>query len=112
MELTRVEIFRAMNGRDVQNVKELEGQYIKPVAFHTHEYEDQEGKTHNVLVIKDGKSGELCKTEVRAFIQKFLAYDEAFGTLPDDEKPELVIKPITSKKGNRYVDFDVIDNGV
>ena len=110
MELTRVEIFRAMNGRDVQNVKELEGQYIVPVAYHTHEYEDMEGKTHNVLVLKDGKTGNLCKTEVKAFIQKFLAYDEAFGTLADNEKPEMLIKPVVSKKGNKYIDFDVVDN--
>ena len=53
MELTRVEIFRAMNGSEVQNVKDLEGQYIIPVAYHAHEYEDPDGKIHNVLVIKD-----------------------------------------------------------
>lgn len=109
MELTRVEIFRAMNGSEVPNVKDFEGQYILPVAYHTHEYEDQDGKTHNVLVLKDGKTGALCKTEVKAFIQKFMAYDEAFGTLPDNEKPEMVIKPKTSKKGNKYIDFDVVD---
>lgn len=109
MELTRVEIFRAMNGREVRNVKEFEGKQIRPVAYHTHEYEDQDGKTHNVLVIKDGKTGELCKTEVKAFVQKFMAYDEAFGGLPDEEKPEMIIKPQTSKKGNKYIDFDVVE---
>lgn len=108
MELTRVEIFKAMNSRDVTNVKEAEGQILLPVAFHTHEYQDQDGKTHNVLVIKDGKSGQLYKSETRNFITKFLAYDEAFGTLPDDEKPEICIVLNTSKKGNRYSDFDVM----
>mgnify|MGYP006874665249 CR=1 FL=1 len=108
MELTRVEIFKAMNSKDVTNVKEADGQILQPVAFHTHEYEDQEGKTHAVLVLKDGKSGTLYKSETKNFIQKFLAYDEAFGTLPDEEKPEIVIKLTTSKKGNRYSDFDVV----
>jgi len=107
MELTRIEIFKAMNSKDVQNVKELEGMVISPVAFHTHSYEDQEGKEHAVLVIKDGKTGNLCKTEVQAFIKKFLAYDEAFGSLPDAEKPEIVITMNTSKKGNKYVNFDI-----
>lgn len=109
MELTRVEVFKAMNSRDVQNVKEAEGQILLPVAYHTHEYEDADGKVHAVLVIKDGKSGELMKSETKNFMQKFLAYDEAFGSLPDEEKPEICIKLITSKKGNKYVDFDVID---
>ena len=109
MELTRVEIFRAMNNQNVTNVKEAEGEILKPVAFHTHEYEDSDGKTHNVLVIKDGKSGSLYKSETRNFINKFLAYDEAFGTLPDDEKPEIVITIKESKKGNKYSNFDVVD---
>lgn len=107
MELTRIEIFKAMNSKDVMNVKELEGTVISPVAFHTHSYEGQDGKEHHVLVIKDGKTGQLCKTEVQAFINKFLAYDEAFGSLPDAEKPEIVITMNTSKKGNKYVNFDI-----
>ena len=105
MELTRIEIFKAMNSKDVQNVKELEGQIISPVAFHTHSYEDQDGKEHAVLVIKDQKTGQMFKTEVQAFIKKFLSYDEAFGELPDAEKPEIVIQLTTSKKGNKYVTF-------
>lgn len=108
MEFTRIEIFKAMNSRDVKNVKEAEGEILKPVAYHTHEYEGTDEKVHNVLVIKDGKTGILYKSETRNFITKFLAYDEAFGSLPDDEKPEIVIKLNTSKKGNRYSDFDII----
>ena len=109
MELSRTEVFRAMNSMDVTNVRECEGMLILPVASHTHTYEDQDGKEHSVLVLKDGKSGSLYKTEVQAFIKKFLSYDEAFGTLPDEEKPLMVIKLITSKKGNKYVSFDIQD---
>ena len=109
MELTRVEIFKAMNGTGIQNVKEIDGQVIKPVAFHTHTYQDQEGKDHSVLVIKDGKTGEMFKTEVQAFIKKFLAYDEAFGSEADEQKPDIVITNIVSKKGNKYANFEVMD---
>lgn len=109
MELTRTEIFRSINSMDVTNIKEAEGKVILPVASHTHSYEDQEGKEHNVLVIKDGKTGELFKTEVQAFIKKFMAYDEAFGTLEDSEKPVMIIKLTQSKKGNKYVTFDIQD---
>lgn len=109
MELSRTEVFRAINSMNVTNFRDCEGLLILPVASHTHSYEDQDGKDHSVLVIKDGKTGELYKTEVQAFIKKFLSYDEAFGTLPDEEKPLMLIKLTTSKKGNRYVTFDIQD---
>lgn len=109
MELTRTEIFRAMNSMDVTNIKDCEGMILLPVASHTHTYEDADGKEHNVLVIKDGKSGSLYKTEVQAFIKKYLSYEEAFGSLADNEKPVLVISMKVSKKGNKYVNFDIQD---
>ena len=108
MELTRMELFKAMNDRH-QNLKDCEGQIIKPVAFHTHQYTDADGKIHSVLVIKDGKTGRMYKTEVQAFIDKFLKYDESFGEASDEEKPDIVIVINTSKKGNRYVNFDLVD---
>ena len=63
---------------------------------------------NGTIVIKDGKTGEMFKTEVQAFIKKFLSYDEAFGTLPDKDKPDIVIQMKESKKGNKYVNFDVM----
>ena len=107
MELTKLELFKAMNDKHT-NLTDCEGQIISPVAHHTHTYSDQDGKMHSVLVIKDGKTGQMYKTEVSAFIEKFLKYDEAFGSEPDDQKPDIVIQINTSKKGNRYVNFDLI----
>ena len=107
MELTRTELFKAMNDKHT-NLKDCEGQIIAPVAVHTHTYTAQDGSEHSVLVIKDGKTGEFFKTEVKAFIEKFIKYQEAFGDLPDEEKPEIVIKVNQSKKGNRYVNFDLV----
>lgn len=108
-KMTPVEIFKAMNGDGVTNVKECEGMVITPVDFHTHTYESQDGKEHTVLVIKNGKDGCLYKTEVQAFIKKFMAYDEAFGELPEDQKPSIVVVLTESKKGNKYVTFTVQD---
>ena len=106
MELTKLELFKAMNDKHT-NLKDCEGQIISPVAYHTHNYQDADGKEHTVLVIKDGKTGEMYKTEVKAFIEKFLKYDEAFGDSSDEEKPDIVIVLNTSKKNNRYVNFDL-----
>ena len=109
MELSRVEKFKALNSKDIPNMKDCEGEVLKPVAFYTHEYEDSDGKSHYVLVIKDGKTGGMYRTEVKAFIEKFMAYDEAFGNLPDEEKPEIIITTNKSKRGSAYVNFDVVD---
>ena len=109
MELTQMELFKAMNDKHT-NLKECEGLIISPVAHHTHQYTDADGKMHSVLVIKNGKDGQMYKTEVAAFIEKFLKYDEAFGSMPDDQKPDIVIIINVSKKGNKYVNFDLVDS--
>ena len=108
MELTKMELFKAMNDRHT-NLKDCEGLIISPVAFHTHQYSDADGKLHSVLVIKNGKDNQMYKTEVSAFIEKFMKYDEAFGEAPDTEKPDIVIVLNTSKKGNKYVNFDLVN---
>ena len=51
----------------------------------------------------------MYKTEVSAFIEKYLKYEEAFGEEPDDQKPEIVIILNKSKKGNTYVNFDLVE---
>lgn len=108
MILTASQTFKAMNDKHT-NVKDIEGQVIHPVAFHTHTYQDSDNKDHSVLVIFDGDTGKMYKTEVSAFIEKFMKYDEAFGNLPDDEKPRIIISARVSKKGNKYANFDLVD---
>ena len=109
MELTPVQKFKAMNDQHV-NLKDCEGMVISPVAVHTHTYTASDGTEHQVLVIYNGKDGCFYKTEVKAFIEKFLKYMESFGDLPDDEKPDIVIKLNSSKKGNKYVNFDLMES--
>lgn len=108
MEMTGLQKFKAMNDKH-ENFRDCEGMIVSPLAFHTHQYEDADGKTHIVLVILNGKDGKMYKTEVAAFIEKFLKYDESFGSLPDEEKPDMVITLRKSKKGNNYVNFDLVD---
>ena len=108
MELTKMELFKAMNDKHV-NLRECEGMIISPVATHTHTYTDADGKMHSVLVIKNGLDGQMYKTEVAAFIDKFMKYEEAFGDEPDEEKPDIVIILNKSKKGNTYVNFDLVN---
>ena len=107
MELTKMELFKAMNDRHT-NLRDCEGMIISPVATHTHTYSDADGKLHSVLVIKNGKDGQMYKTEVQAFIEKFMKYEEAFGDADDSDKPDIVIVLNTSKKGNKYVNFDLV----
>ena len=106
MELSRQQLFSAMNDKH-DNLKDCEGLVIQPVATHIHTYTATDGSEHSVLVILNGKDGKFYKTEVKAFQEKFLKYLEAFGDLPDEEKPEIIIKLNVSKKGNKYVNFDL-----
>lgn len=106
MVLTAAEKFNAMNGKHT-NLKECEGMKIRPVAVVTYPYTGSDGSEHSVLVIKDGNTDKFYKTEVKAFIEKFMKYEEAFGELPDDEKPEILIIINVSKKNNKYVNFDL-----
>lgn len=108
MELTPVQKFKAMNDQHT-NLKECEGMVIAPVAVHTHTYTGSDATEHSVLVILNGKDGQFYKTEVKAFIEKFMKYMESFGDLPDDQKPDIVIKLNASKKGNKYVTFDLME---
>ena len=108
MELTGIQKFKAMNDKH-DNLKDCEGLIIRPVAFHTHQYEDAKGKQHTVLVIYNGNDDKMYRTEVVAFIDKFMKYDESFGDLPDAEKPQIVITIMTSKAGNKYVNFELVE---
>lgn len=107
MELSGIQKFKAMNDPH-PNLKDCEGLVIKPIAYHTHQYTDSKGKLHNVLVILNGNDNTMYRTEVAAFIEKWMQYDESFGDLPDKEKPEIVITIKTSKAGNKYVNFEVV----
>lgn len=108
MEFTGAMKFKALNDTHI-NLKDCDGLVISPVGFNTHTYDDSTGKQHQVLVIYNAKDKTMYKTEVKAFIEKFMKYDESFGDLPDDQKPDIIIVMKTSKAGNRYVNFDLVE---
>ena len=107
-ELTAKELFRAKNGDGVTNIRDCEGQILRPIAFTTKRYIGREEQAHEDLITTDGKTGEMYKTEVRAFIEKYRDYEESFGGEDDTEKPEIVIILKKSQKGNSYVNFDLV----
>lgn len=109
MEFTARQKFSAMNDRH-ENLKDCEGLVIHPVASLTYQYTDSKDKEHTVLVIYNGLDQHFYKTEVMAFIDKYMKYEDSFGGLPDEEKPNIVITPRTSKAGNKYVNFDLADD--
>ena len=109
MEFTKMELFKAMNDKHT-NLKDCEGMILAPVAVHTHTYTAADGSEHSVLVIKNGKDGRFYKTEVKAFIEKFMKYMEAFGDCADEDKPEIVVVLKQSKKGNKYVNFNLVNS--
>ena len=80
MELTGIQKFKAMNDK-LPNFKECEGLVVKPIAFLTSTYEGQDGKDHTKLVVLNGNDKQMYKTEVKAFIEKFMQYDASFGDL-------------------------------
>lgn len=106
--MSGIQKFKANNDK-LPNLKDCEGLIIRPIAFHTAHYTGQDGKEHQKLVILNGNDNQMYKTEVMAFIEKFMNYDESFGEMPDEEKPEIVITIKTSKAGNKYVNFDLIE---
>lgn len=108
MELTRRELFSAKHDKH-HNVKEIDGETILPVAHITYQYTASDGELHSVLVIKDGITGEMFRSEVKAFIDKFMTYLEDFGDMPDEERPAIRISCRESKKGNKYANFDLVD---
>lgn len=106
MEFTGIQKFNARNGK-LNNFKDCEGMLVRPIGFDTSTYTGQDGKEHQKLVILNGLDGEMYKTEVKAFIEKFLTYDESFGDMKDEEKPLMVIVIRKSKAGNNYVNFEL-----
>ena len=108
MEMTGIQKFKALNDK-LPNFKDCEGLIVKPIAFVTSNYDGQDGKLHTKLVILNGNDKQMYKTEVKAFIEKFMQYDEAFSDVPDEEKPEMVITIKTSQKGNKYVSFNLVE---
>lgn len=108
----KIKLFKMKMTADNKNLKDIIGLTVKPLNWEQSNYTDAEGEIHTVLAIEllmpDGKR-EFYRTEVKAFIEKFNIYDEVFRTEPDEEKPSIKITGKDSKRGNKYINFDIIE---
>lgn len=96
-------LFKMRQTNLLPNMKELAGQVKTPRTWLTTSYTDStDGTVHEVLVI-EFDDGSVYRTETRAFIDAFMAYDEAFSE--EAEKPAIKITTSASKRGNPYIKF-------
>lgn len=108
--LEKIALFKMKVTSDRKNIKELIGKQVKPIKWEYTKYEDADGESHVVLAIDLIVEGtrDIYRTETQAFIQKFGVYAEVFGDDPEDERPMIEITGKNSKRGNKYVNFEVI----
>lgn len=106
----KIALFKMKVTSDRKNIKELIGKQVKPIKWEFTKYEDAEGETHVVLAIDLAVDGQrdIYRTETQAFITKFEVYIDVFGDESEDERPLIEITGKNSKRGNKYVNFEVI----
>ena len=105
MELSKIDQYRMRRSQNLPNLKDIIGERVKPIAELEHEYQDAQGELHTVLTIM--LSDKRCfRTEVRAFIENYHDFVESFG---EDERPDIMITGKDSKRGNKYINFEVVE---
>lgn len=105
MNAEKIAVYRMSRTQNMPNMKELIGKTVTPTAAKESEYTDGDGILHIVLAVEFANVG-CYRTEVAAFIENFRAYWEVFAD--EDEKPALSIVGKSSKRGNTYVNFEVV----
>lgn len=104
-----IEIFKMKQTASAANLKSHIGECLRVDKWDFPEYVDADGAYHHVLAIKLADSGEILRTEVSAFIEKFKAYIETFGDEKLEDRPLLKITGKKSKKNNAYISFEIVD---
>jgi len=103
MELTKIQRYKMTRTRDLPNIREIIGETVHVSAELLTEYTDPDGEIHKVLSLLTDRG--YYKTEVAAFIEAFAEFVEVFG----DERPAITITGKTSKRGNPYVNFEIVE---
>ena len=104
--LTRMERYKMRRSADIPNIKDAIGETLTPIAEMLNEYTDGDGEVHKVLVIKSA-DGRYFRTEVAAFIDNYRDYITEFGD--EAERPNILITGKKSKRGNPYINFDIVE---
>lgn len=112
MNAEKIAIFKMKTTADAKNLKDLIGQTVRPCKWEFSDYTDSDGENHNVLALElvtpDNKRG-IYRTEVRAFIEKFNVYIDLFHDEPEAERPRITITGVSSKRGNPYINFEIVE---
>ena len=110
--LEKIALFKMKMTADNKNLKDIIGEKVRPMKWAFSNYTDADGEIHTVLALDleftDGHR-ENYRTEVKAFIEKFNIYAEVFADEPDAERPRIVITGKNSKRGNRYINFEIVE---
>lgn len=111
MEISKelLERFKMKQTAEAANLKTHIGEILAVEKWETSEYVDADGVPHCVLSLSIAETGDILRTEVRAFIEKFRTYVEIFGECPVDQRPRIKITGKTSKKRNEYISFEITD---
>ena len=111
MEINKelLERFKMKQTAEAANLKTHIGEVLAIEKWETSEYVDADGVPHSVLSLSINGTGDIYRTEVRAFIEKFRTYIDVFGECPIDQRPLIKITGRTSKKRNEYISFEIVD---
>ena len=111
MEINKelLERFRMKQTAEAANLKTHIGEVLAVEKWESSEYVDADGVAHCVLSLSIHGTGDILRTEVRAFIEKFRTYIDIFGEEPVDKRPRIKITGKTSKKRNEYISFEITD---
>lgn len=104
-----LERFKMKQTAEAGNLKSHINETLKIDKWEMSEYLDVDGTYHNVLALSIIGTGDIYRTEVTAFIEKFKTYIAVFGELPADERPCIKITGKQSKKRNEYISFEIVD---
>lgn len=105
MVTNKIEAYKMCRTQNMPNVKECIGEVVRVDAIAVNQYNGPDGEVHTVMALKLA-DGRYFRTEVAAFIEAMNDFWSYFGD--DDEKPEIMIIGKSSKRGNEYVNFEVV----
>lgn len=109
IDAKKLEKFKMSQTADLINIKAHIGEVLTVIDWEFTEYNDvNDGSYHNVLALKIS-DGNIYRTEVGAFKDKFKKYVEYFGDEKPEDRPRIKIIGRKSKKNNDYVNFVLLD---
>ena len=109
IDVNKIEKFKMTQTADLANIKAHIGETLTVIDWEFTQYNDvNDGSYHNVLALKIS-DGNIYRTEVGAFKDKFQKYVEVFGDEKPEDRPRLKIIGRKSKKNNDYVSFVCLD---